>query len=181
MSMITVQQFRAARTFLGWSQRYLAVKARVGRSTIANFELGTSQPQPRVMEVLVETLERAGIVFTAPVEGAHGPGVAFKWGMEPPLSSPAEGEGTAAGEAGEGGLKAAWDDFEEDADLDALLGEEPGLNPDMAQLWRDDPELWARLSQGGRETLSQSMYGDARAAAAGHFRAETRGAAGEQQ
>ena len=73
---------------------------------------------------------------------------------------------------GEGGLKAAWDDFEEDADLDALLGEEPGLNPDMAQMWRDDPELWARLSQGGRETLSQSMYGDARAAAAGHFRAE---------
>ena len=30
-------------------------------------------------------------------------------------------------------MKAAWDDFEEDADLDALLGEEPGLNPDMAQ------------------------------------------------
>ena len=94
---------------------------------------------------------------------------------------PGRGEGTAAGEAGEGGLKAAWDDFEEDADLDALLGEAPGLNPDMAQMWRDDPELWARLSQGGRETLSQSMYGDARAAAAGHFRAETRGTAGEQQ
>ena len=131
------------------------------------------------MRDLVETLERAGIVFTAPVEGVHGPGVAFKWGVEPPLRP--QGEDTATGEEGEGGLKAAWDDFEEDADLDALLGEEPGLNPDMAQMWRDDPELWARLSQGGRETLSQSMYGDARAAAAGHFRAETCGTAGEQQ
>jgi hypothetical protein len=128
---------------------------------------------------LIAVLENAGVIFIEAREGEHGPAVAFKWGVAPPARQP--GEGTAAGEAGEGGLKAAWDDFEEDADLDALLGEEPGLNPDMAQMWRDDPELWARLSQGGRETLSQSMYGDARAAAAGHFRAETRCTAGEQQ
>ncbi len=99
------------------------------------------------------------------------------------LCTPDGYRGADTGEEGEGGLKAAWDDIEEgeDAALDALLAEEPALNPGMAEMWRDDPELWARLSQGGRETLSQSMYGDARAAAAGHFRAETRGAAGEQQ
>ena len=56
MSTITVQQFRAARTFLGWSQRYLAVKARVGRSSIANFELGTAQPHPRLMRTLLKRL-----------------------------------------------------------------------------------------------------------------------------
>ncbi len=75
---------------------------------------------------------------------------------------------------GEGGLKAAWDDIEEtaDADLDALLSEPEALNPDMAEMWRDDPELWARLSEGGRETLSRSMFGDCRAAAEGYFRHE---------
>ncbi len=66
-------------------------------------------------------------------------------------------------------MKAAWDD-DEAADLDALLSEAPGLNPDMAEMWREDPELWARLSQGGRETLSTRMFGDCRAAAAGYFR-----------
>jgi hypothetical protein len=39
----------------------------------------------------------------------------------------------------------------------------------MAEMWRDDPELWARLSEGGRETLSRSMFGDTRAAAADYF------------
>ena len=123
-------------------------------------------------------LENAGVIFIED-DGEHGLACGLQMGRSanPPVSG---STGTATGTA-EDGLKAAWDDFEEDADLDALLGEEPGLNPDMAQMWRDDPELWARLSQGGRETLSQSMYGDARAAAAGHFRAETRGTAGEQQ
>ena len=161
-------QFRAARALLGWSQADVAAKARCSRSTVTTFENGTTTPQPRVLEELIEVLEDAGIVFTEPQEGEHGPGVALKWGMEIPRRQP--GEGTAAGEAGESGLKAAWDDIE-DADLDALLSEAPGLNPDMAEMWRDDPELWARLSQGGRETLSTRMFGDARAAAADFFRA----------
>ncbi len=165
---ITPQQFRAARAFLGWSQRDLAAKARVSRATITNFEIGISQPQVRVLEALVETLERAGIVFTEAVEGVYDPGITFKWGMTPPLSAP--GEDAAAGADGEGGMKAAWDDFEEDADLDALQGEEPALDPGMADYWRTDPELWAQLSEGGRETLSQSMYGDMRAASEGYFR-----------
>jgi hypothetical protein len=122
------------------------------------------------MRDVVDALKRAGIEFLDPVEGVRGEGVAFKWGVAPPARQP--GEGTAAGEAGEGGLKAAWDDCDEDADLDALLGEAPGLNPDMAEMWRDDPELWARLSQGGRETLSTRMFGDCRAAAEGYFRGQ---------
>ena len=88
----------------------------------------------------------------------------------PPARQP--GEDTATGQPGEGGLKAAWDDFEEatDADLDALLSEPAAPNPDMAELWRADPEAWARLRQIGRETLSRSMFGDSRAAGAGYFR-----------
>jgi hypothetical protein len=69
-------------------------------------------------------------------------------------------------------VPAAWDDFEEDADLDALLGEQPAPNPDMAEMWQADPELWARLSEGGRQTLSRSMFGDCRAAGEGYFRGE---------
>ena len=90
--------------------------------------------------------------------------------MPPPARQPGEGE--AAGEDSEGGLKAAWDDIEGDADLDALLSEPEELNPDMAEMWRDDPELWARLSEGGRETLSKRMFGDGRAAGEGYFRGE---------
>ena len=175
---VSYYQFRAARALLGWSQADVAAKARCSRSTVTTFENGTTTPQPRVLEDLIAVLENAGVIFIEAREGEHGPAVAFKWGVAPPARQP--GEGTAAGTDSDDGLKAAWDDFE-DADFDALLDETPGLNPDMAEMWRDDPELWARLSQGGRETLSQSMYGDARAAAAGHFRAETRGTAGMQQ
>ena len=83
----------------------------------------------------------------------------------------APSEGTATGEDAKGGLKAAWDDIEGDADLNALLGEAPAPNPDMAEMWRADPELWARLSEGGRETLSRSMFDDTRAATADFFSA----------
>ena len=122
------------------------------------------------MEALIATLESAGIVFIEPREGEHGLAVGLKWGFTLPQRQP--GEGTAASAAGEDGLKAAWDDIEEatDADLDALLCEAPDLNPDMAEMWRVDPELWARLSQGGRETLSTRMFGDCRAAGEGYFR-----------
>ena len=63
------------------------------------------------------------------------------------VTSPEAGEGRTTGETTEGGVKAAWDEGEEDADLDALLGEAPAPNPDMAEMWRTDPELWARLSR----------------------------------
>ncbi len=158
---------RAARALLGWSQMDLAAKSRVSAKTIADFEVDARQPYERTLEALRRTFEDAGLRFIDPVEGVTGEGIAFKWGVTPQARQP--GEGTAASEKGEGGLKAAWDDIDE-AELDALLSEAPGLNPDMAEMWRDDPELWARLSQGGRETLSTRMFGDCRAAAAGFFR-----------
>ena len=165
---ITPQQFRAARAFLGWSQRELAAKARVGRATIANFELGISTPQVRLWKPGGGLRRRRLVFLDADGRCARAKALRFKWGVMPPARQP--GEDTATGEEGEGGLKAAWDDIEEDADLDALLGEAPAPDPDMAEYWRTAPELWASLSEGGRETLSRSMFGDCRAAGEGYFR-----------
>ncbi len=170
MSPLSPEMCRAARAILLWGQRDLAARAKVGLSTITSFEMGTRQPYERTLEALRRTFEDAGLQFIDPVEGEGGEGVRFKWGVAPPAQQP--GEDTATGEPGEGGLKAAWDDIEEatDADLDALLSEPSAPNPDMAELWRADPQAWERLSQIGRETLSRSMFGDCRAAAEGYFR-----------
>ncbi len=166
---VTTQQIRAARALLGWSQDELATKARVGRSTIASFEIGKmGMTGSRAFEDVLEVFEKAGIEFLDAIEGVRGEGVCFKWGVAPQAQQ--SGEDTATGAEGKGGFRAAWDDFEEGADLDALLGEEPFPDPRMADYWRSAPELWARLSEGGRETLSQTMFGDCRAAGEAYFR-----------
>ena len=166
---VTTQQIRAARALLGWSQDELATKARVGRSTIASFEIGKmGMTGSRAFEDVLEVFEKAGIEFLDPIEGMRGEGVCFKWGVAPP--GPAARRRRGHRREGEGGLKAAWDEGEEDADLDALLGEVPAPDPDMAEYWRTAPELWASLSEGGRETLSRSMFGDCQAAGEGYFR-----------
>jgi hypothetical protein len=146
----------------------LAARSKVSLPTITAFELNNRQPYERTLEALRRAFEDAGLRFIDPVEGDHGQGVAFKWGVAPPARQP--GEGAATGEEGEGGLKAAWDFEDEDADLDALLSEAPAPDPSMANYWRTAPELWASLSEGGRETLSRSMFGDCRAAGEGYFR-----------
>ncbi len=171
MALLSPETCRAARALLAWGQRELGTRSKVAHPTIAAFELGNRQPYERTLEALRRTLEDAGLRFIDAVEGVTGEGVAFKWGVAPPARQP--GEDTAAATDGEGGMKAAaWDDCGEDADadLDALLGEQPAPDPDMAEIWQADPELWARLSEGGRETLSRSMFGDCRAAAEGYFR-----------
>jgi DNA-binding XRE family transcriptional regulator len=166
--MLTGDQLRMARALLRLTVEEAASIAGINKGTIVRIETGAGAHK-FTLEKLREGLEARGAVFTEPQEGVHGPGVALTWGAEIPRRS--QGEGTAASEDDTGGMKAAWDDFDEtaDADLDALLSEEPGLNPDMAEMWRDDPELWARLSQGGRETLSRSMFGDLRAVDGGYF------------
>lgn len=164
--MLTGEQLRMARALLRLTVEDAASLAGINKGTIVRIETGAGAHK-FTLEKLRESLEVRGAVFTDPQEGVHGPGVALKWGMEILRREPSEG--TAEDVDGEGGLKAAWDDIEGDADLDALLSEETALNPDMAELWRDDPELWARLSQGGRETLSRRMYGDCRAASQGYF------------
>jgi hypothetical protein len=113
-------------------------------------------------------IENAGVVLIDEEEEVTGPGARLKWGVK--IQRRVDGEGAAAGEDGAGGVTAAWEDIEEAADLEALLSEPEALNPDMAEMWRDDPDLWARLSQGGRETLSRRMYGDTRAVDEEYFR-----------
>ena len=135
---------RAARALLGWSQDELATKARVGRSTIASFESANWAPYrfATLLRLAGERFEDAGIEFLDPIEGMRGEGVCFKWGVAPQARQP--GEDAATGGEGEGGLKAAWDEGEEAADLDALLSEAPAPDPDMAEMWRTAPELWAQ-------------------------------------
>jgi transcriptional regulator with XRE-family HTH domain len=167
MPSLTPETCRAARALLAWGQRELAGRANVAAKTIADFEVNARQPYERTLEALRRAFEDAGLRFIDAVDGVTGEGVAFKWGVAPPARQP--GEDTATGEEGKGGFKAAWDDIEEAADLDALLGEAPAPDPDMAEYWRTAPELWASLSEGGRETLSRTMFGDRRAAGEGYF------------
>jgi len=148
----------------------LARRSNVASKTIADFEVNARQPYERTLEALRRAFEDAGLRFIDPVEGITGEGVAFKWGVAPPARQP--GEDTATGEEGQDGLKAAWDDIEEAANLDVLLDEACAPDPGMADYWRTAPELWASLSEGGRETLSRSMFGDCRAADEGYFRGE---------
>ena len=123
---ITIEQFRAARALLGWSQQELAAKSRVSRNAIIKFENSMSTPLPRTLEDVVEAFEEAGVIFISEDDGA-GVGVRLKKGVTPtPLKRVDRDEGTGTSE---GGLKAAWDDIEEatDANLDALLDERPRL------------------------------------------------------
>ena len=171
---ITGDQLRMARAALKMTIREVSELTGIDKSTVVRTEAG-GKAYYQTISTLQALFERLGIEFIDPIEGVRGQGVCFKWGADVPQRQP--GEGTAAGTDGETGIKAAWDDIEGDADLDALLSEEPGLNPDMAEMWQADPELWARLSQGGRETLSRSMFGDCRAAGEGYFRGGLEGAA----
>ncbi len=86
---------------------------------------------PRTMEDLVEAFEEAGVIFIKEDDSA-GPGVRLKKGVRPALSQQVADEGEET--TSSSGLKAAWDfEGEEAADLDALLGEAPAPDPDMAE------------------------------------------------
>jgi transcriptional regulator with XRE-family HTH domain len=167
--MLTSDQLRMARAALRMSVNDLAALAGVSKGTIARIEVGYTA-YTLTLRRLREVLEEAGVIFIEEDDGA-GHGVRLKKGLEPTPQKHTAGEDEAAGETGDGGMKAAWDDFEDDTDLDALQSEAPALDPGMAEYWRTDPELWARLSEGGRETLSRTMFGDMRAAAVDYFRA----------
>jgi transcriptional regulator with XRE-family HTH domain len=62
--MITGAQCRAARSFLGWSVKELAAKARVSPNTIVRLENGKGTTIAATQVVLKQTLEAAGIRFT---------------------------------------------------------------------------------------------------------------------
>ena len=59
--MLFPEQCRAARGWLGWSQEELSKRARIGQSTLKDFESGKRVPIRNNLEALRSALAAAGI------------------------------------------------------------------------------------------------------------------------
>ena len=59
--MLSPEQCRAARGWLGWSREELSRRARIGQSTLKDFESGKRAPMRNNLEALRSALEAAGI------------------------------------------------------------------------------------------------------------------------
>ena len=75
-SVITPGQCRAARAFLGWSQKELAEKAGISAVAVNQFERGISEPRRSTLDVVRRAFERAGVVFID--ENGGGAGLRLK-------------------------------------------------------------------------------------------------------
>ena len=73
---MTPSQCRAARALIEFSQIDLAAKAKVGESTVRNFEAGRTVPVANNLEAIRRALEAAGVEFIA--ENGGGAGVRLK-------------------------------------------------------------------------------------------------------
>ncbi|NJL50680.1 MAG: helix-turn-helix transcriptional regulator [Blastochloris sp.] len=74
--MMTPAQCRAARALIDWTQPRLAEAARVGLSTVVDFERDRRIVSAEPREALRRALEEAGVEFIA--ENGGGPGVRLK-------------------------------------------------------------------------------------------------------
>jgi ribosome-binding protein aMBF1 (putative translation factor) len=59
--MLTPEQCRAARGWLGWTQQDLATKAEVGLSTLRAFEAGQREPIRNNLGALRHAIEAGGV------------------------------------------------------------------------------------------------------------------------
>ena len=63
--MISPEQCRAARAFLGWTLEDLAHHCHLSRAAVNIFEQGNGNPRKESIESIIRALEKAGIEFTA--------------------------------------------------------------------------------------------------------------------
>src|SRR6266481_4521962 len=73
--MMSPEQCRAARGWLGWSQQELALRAHVGLSTVKDFERGERTPIPNNLAAIRRAIEDAGIELTFGKDGRSAAGI----------------------------------------------------------------------------------------------------------
>ena len=76
---MTPEQCRAARAWLSWSQDDLAKAAKVGLSTVKDFESGRREPIANNRKAIQAVLEREGFGFPVALDGdeTYASGITF--------------------------------------------------------------------------------------------------------
>ncbi|HUC19448.1 MAG TPA: helix-turn-helix transcriptional regulator [Acetobacteraceae bacterium] len=70
--MLAPEQARAARAWLQWTQAEFARRAKVGLSTVKDFESGTRSPITNNLNAMQQALEAAGVQLVFEGEKAAG-------------------------------------------------------------------------------------------------------------
>ena len=73
---ITVEQVRAARGLLGWSQTKLGEAAGLSLPTVKRYETGLAAVSAEAVAAIRAALEAAGVLFID--QNGHGPGVRLR-------------------------------------------------------------------------------------------------------